>query len=100
MKLRSKTLPQPLQMKPDFNQNNTQDIEEQPPVVPIYSADDIQTENTQNFEPGDRVSTAKYGEGVVSKMTKYGNKMLCLIEFPKIGRRLLDPAVTEVTKLS
>lgn len=85
---------------PDFNQNNTQDIEEQPPVVPIYSADDIQTENTQNFEPGDRVSTAKYGEGVVSKMTKYGNKMLCLIEFPKIGRRLLDPAVTEVTKLS
>lgn len=70
------------------------------PVVPIYEADDIEASASQTFEPGDKVTTAKYGEGIVSKMTKYGNKMLCLIEFPKIGRRLLDPAVTEITKLS
>lgn len=70
------------------------------PVVPIYQADDIQASASQSFEPGDKITTAKYGEGIVSKMTKYGNKMLCLIEFPKIGRRLLDPAVTEITKLS
>ena len=74
--------------------------DDQPPVVPVYAADDIPNSEMQNFEPGDRVSTAKYGEGIVSKMTKYGNKLLCLIEFPKIGRRLLDPAVTEITKLS
>lgn len=85
-------------------QNSIPDMPElqddQPPVVPVYAADDIPNSEMQNFEPGDRVSTAKYGEGIVSKMTKYGNKLLCLIEFPKIGRRLLDPAVTEITKLS
>lgn len=32
-------------------------------------------------------------------MIKYGNKMLCSIEFPNIGRRLLDPAMTEIKKL-
>ena len=74
--------------------------EELPPVVPIYPADDIETlENPNTFNPGDRVSTAKYGEGVVEKMIKYGNKLLCSIEFPNIGRRLLDPAVTDITKL-
>ncbi len=74
--------------------------EELPPVVPIYPADDIEApENPNTFNPGDRVSTAKYGEGVVEKMIKYGNKLLCSIEFPNIGRRLLDPAVTDITKL-
>lgn len=73
--------------------------EEQAPMLPLYEADDIEEKEVQNFEPGDRVSTAKYGEGVVEKMIKYGNKMLCSIEFPNIGRRLLDPAMTEITKL-
>lgn len=73
--------------------------EDQPPVVPIYNADDIEEQEQQKLEPGDRVSTPKYGEGVVEKMIKYGNKMLCSIEFPNIGRRLLDPAMTEITKL-
>ena len=73
--------------------------EELPPVVPIYPADDIEENGTQTFEPGDRVSTPKYGEGVVEKMIKYGNKMLCSIDFPNIGRRLLDPALTEISKV-
>ena len=73
--------------------------EENPPVIPIYPAENIKN-NNQTFEPGDKVSTAKYGEGVVEKMIKYGNKMLCSIEFPQIGRRLLDPNMTEITKLS
>ena len=76
------------------------EIAEEPPIIPIYPAEDKQTDNNQNFEPGDRVSTPKYGEGVVEKMIKYGNKMLCSIEFPNIGRRLLDPAMTEITKLN
>lgn len=74
--------------------------EEQPPVLPIYPGEDIETGESQKFEPGDRVSTPKYGEGVVEKMIKYGNKMLCSIEFPNIGRRLLDPSMSEITKLS
>lgn len=73
--------------------------EEQPPVVPIYNAEDIELQEQQSLEPGDRVSSPKYGEGVVEKMIKYGNKMLCSIEFPNIGRRLLDPAMTEIKKL-
>ena len=72
---------------------------EQPPVVPIYNAEDIEPQEQQSLEPGDRVSSPKYGEGVVEKMIKYGNKMLCSIEFPNIGRRLLDPAMTEIKKL-
>ena len=67
-------------------------------TVPIYPADDIE-DNVQTFEAGERVSTAKYGEGVVEKMIKYGNKMLCSIDFPNIGRRLLDPSMTEITRL-
>ena len=74
-------------------------VEDQPPIVPIYNAEDIETQEPQNFEAGDRVSSPKYGEGVVEKMIKYGNKMLCSIEFPNIGRRLLDPAMTEIRKL-
>ena len=73
--------------------------EEHPPGVPIYNANDIEEQEQQKLDPGDRVSTPKYGEGVVEKMIKYGNKMLCSIEFPNIGRRLLDPAMTEITKL-
>ena len=69
------------------------------PVVPIYDADDIEEQEGLYFEPGDRVSTAKYGEGVVEKMIKYGNKMLCSIEFPNIGRRLLNPSMTEITRI-
>lgn len=77
-----------------------EDIEDDTPIVPIYEADDIENREVPELEPGDKVSTAKYGEGVVEKMIKYGNKMLCSIEFPNIGRRLLDPAMTEITKLS
>lgn len=73
--------------------------EDQPPIVPIYNAEDIEAQEPQNFEAGDRVSSPKYGEGIVEKMIKYGNKMLCSIEFPNIGRRLLDPAMTEIKKL-
>ena len=72
---------------------------EQPPVVPIYPADDIEETENIVFEAGDNVTTAKYGDGVVEKMVKYGNKMLCSIDFPNIGRRLLDPAVTEIKKI-
>lgn len=81
--------------------NNFQESEniEQTPVVPIYETEDLEPKENQKLEPGDRVSTPKYGEGIVEKMIKYGNKMLCSIEFPNIGRRLLDPAMSEIIKL-
>lgn len=75
-------------------------IDEQPQTVPIYEASDITNFEPPSLEPGDKVSTPKYGEGVVEKMVKYGNKMLCSIMFPTIGKRLIDPAMAEITKLS
>ncbi|MBO6087194.1 hypothetical protein J6P92_02475 [bacterium] len=89
----------PLAGELDDNALPPVETEEQPPVVPIYPADDIEAADTPDFQPGEHVTTAKYGEGVVEKMIKYGNKMLCSIDFPNIGRRLLDPAMTEIKKI-
>lgn len=80
-------------------QFNDNELDNSTPVIPIYSTDSENNINTQTFEPGEKVSTPKYGEGIVEKMIKYGNKMLCSIEFPNVGRRLLDPTMTEITKL-
>ena len=69
-------------------------------VVPVYSAD-IPVEDTvfsDNLEQGDSVVHAKYGNGIVEKMIKYGNKTLFSINFDNVGRRLLDPTVTEIKK--
>lgn len=78
--------------------DNIYDKEEEPsPVVPVYPAET--PVNTQTFEQGDHVSHPKYGEGIVEKMIKYGNKTLCSINFVNVGRRLLDPAISEITKL-
>lgn len=67
--------------------------------VPVYPAETPVRENAPVFEQGDRVSHPKYGEGVVEKMIKYGNKTLCSINFANIGRRLLDPAISELEKV-
>lgn len=77
--------------------NNYYKEEEPSPVVPVYPAET--PVNTQTFEQGDHVSHPKYGEGIVEKMIKYGNKTLCSINFVNVGRRLLDPAISEITKL-
>lgn len=81
--------------EPDFIQE-----EEPAPVVPVYDADEFLPEKeVETFEQGDSVSHPKYGHGVVEKMIKYGNKTLCSINFDNVGRRLLDPAISEITKL-
>lgn len=70
------------------------------PNIPVYEAEippeDIVISDT--LEQGDTVSHAKYGSGVVEKMIKYGNKTLYSINFDNIGRRLLDPTLTELKK--
>lgn len=73
--------------------------EEQPPVVPIYPADEDTpvTGEAQMYEPGDKVAHPKYGEGIVEKMVKFGNKVLCSINFAN-GRRLLDPTISQLSK--
>ncbi|HIS36192.1 TPA: hypothetical protein IAC10_06130 [Candidatus Scatousia excrementigallinarum] len=67
--------------------------------VPVYPAETPVKAEIPVFEQGDRVTHPKYGEGVVEKMIKYGNKTLCSINFVNIGRRLLDPAISEIEKV-
>ena len=69
-------------------------------MVPVYKAE-IPSEdlvNSDALEQGDTVVHAKYGNGVVEKMIKYGNKKLYSINFDNVGRRLLDPTLTELKK--
>lgn len=70
------------------------------PIVPIYDADipDEDKVVSDAIEQGDTVFHAKYGSGVVEKMIKYGNKNLFSINFDNVGRRLLDPTLTEIKK--
>ena len=70
------------------------------PIVPVYNAE-IPSEDlviSDPIEQGDVVVHAKYGNGIVEKMIKYGTKTLYSINFDNIGRRLLDPTLTEIKK--
>ena len=70
------------------------------PIIPVYDAD-IPKEDTvhsDDIQQGDTVNHVKFGTGVVEKMIKYGNKTLLSINFDNVGRRLLDPMVTEIKK--
>lgn len=75
-------------------------IEEEPEqIIPVYPAETPElTENAIEFAQGDTVSHPKYGKGVIEKLIKYGNKTLCSISFENVGRRLLDPAISELQK--
>lgn len=74
-------------------------VEEQTPVVPVYPADEEPTGEIGDFQQGDSVTHPRYGRGVVEKIIKYGNKTLCSISFENVGRRLLDPTISELSKL-
>lgn len=78
-------------------------VDDQPPVVPVYPSESeprqAQGSDGSNFAQGDSVSHPRYGRGVVEKIIKYGNKTLCSIAFENVGRRLLDPSVSEFTKI-
>ena len=71
------------------------------PSVPVYPSD-IPEEDKVNSDPlqeGDRVMHQEFGEGVVEKMINYGDKMLCSINFASVGRRLLNPEISEMKKI-
>lgn len=99
------TFLQPLEEVNDFAElDNSNEILEtrnsSTPMVPVYNAD-IPSEDivmSDALEQGDTVYHAKYGNGVVEKMIKYGAKSLYSINFDNVGRRLLDPTLTEIKK--
>ncbi len=89
----------PEEFPSDFDSQESFDDNEQSPVVPIYPAEETPVNGpVEIYESGDRVTHPKYGEGVVEKMVKFGNKVLCAINFAN-GRRLLDPTISQISKI-
>lgn len=85
----------------DFIDEDSTEADSQ--MVPIYTPEEFSDDADSNadlFQSGDVVTHPKYGQGVVEKMINYGNKTLCSISFVNIGRRLLDPSLSELTLLS
>ena len=91
--------------EPKQAQNDADEIlehkESSTPIVPLYDADIPQEDMVMSdpIQQGDAVLHAKYGNGVVEKMIKYGTKTLYAINFENIGRRLLDPTLTEIKRV-
>lgn len=73
------------------------------PVVPVYTPEEDEGEEVSGdeigYNKGDTVSHPRYGQGVIEKIIKYGNKTLCSIAFENVGRRLLDPSISEFEKI-
>ena len=82
---------------PDVDENE----EYTSPVVPVYDTEDGEeiTDKNIGFKSGDKVSHPRYGNGTVEKIIKYGNKTLCSIDFENVGRRLLDPSISDFEKI-
>lgn len=89
-----------LELKDDSDDEILETKSSSTPIVPVYDADIPQEDLVMSdpIQQGDTVTHAKYGSGVVEKMIKYGNKTLFSINFDNIGRRLLDPTLTEIKK--
>lgn len=95
---------EPLKEINDFTESEEKEVLETrntaTPMVPVYEAE-IPAEDlveSDAIEQGDTVVHAKYGNGIVEKMIKYGTKTLYSINFDNVGRRLLDPTLTEIKK--
>ena len=52
-----------------------------------------------NFKIGETVEHEKYGTGEIVKVINYANRSLLQINFKEIGKRLLDPAITNIRKI-
>lgn len=71
------------------------------PAIPEYAAE-IPEEDRVNSDPikeGDRVVHDEFGEGIVEKMINYGDKILCSVNFASVGRRLLNPEISEMKRI-
>ena len=76
---------------------------EEPKNIPIYETD-IPDENPSYdvpFQVGDRVYHPKHGNGVIEAFSSYSNRILfCHILFDNVGRKIMDPRVSCIEKLS
>ncbi len=71
----------------------------------VYKTDeehsDINNINNIPFKIGDKVYHPKHGNGVIEGFANYSNKILfCQVEFENVGRRILDPRISGLEKIS
>ena len=73
----------------------------QTPIVPVYSAEipDEDIVESDNIQQGDQIVHAEFGRGIVEKIINYGDRKLCSVNFEQVGRRLLDPKISEMKKV-
>ena len=71
------------------------------PVVPVFPSDIPEEDkvHSDKLQAGDKVIHQEFGEGIVEKMINYGDKLLCSVNFSSVGRRLLNPEISEMKKI-
>ncbi len=79
--------------------NITEESLKEPETVPVYPAN-TGSNVVMNFEKGDTVVHEKFGSGRIEKIINYGSKKLCSVYFEGVGRRLLDPSLSEIKKVN
>ncbi len=73
------------------------------PELPVYETDNSSEISIKDipFKIGDKVFHPKHGKGVIEGFANYSNKILfCQIEFENVGRRILDPRIAGIEKIS
>lgn len=66
--------------------------------LPVFDEDNEGENNLPaSFKEGDNISHEQYGKGQILKVIKYGARCLLQIEFPEVGKRLLDPKIAKLT---
>ncbi len=80
----------------DINSNKSPDLTVYDAEIPSNgAAPDLP------FKIGDRVYHPKHGNGVIEGFANYSNKIFfCQIEFENVGRRILDPRISGLQKIS
>lgn len=98
--IEEEAIEQPIEEEPQdikTKYNITEEDLHEKEVVPIYPAKTGSTTNVE-YDKGDVVVHKEFGTGRVEKIINYGNKKLCSVYFEGIGRRLLDPTLSELRK--
>ncbi len=92
----------PQNAHPKQNEEKLETKKGQTPIVPVYSAEipDEDIVESDDIQQGDTIIHPEFGQGVVEKLISYGERTLCSVNFEQVGRRLLDPKISEMKKVN
>ncbi|MEB3245767.1 MAG: hypothetical protein VKJ06_07265 [Vampirovibrionales bacterium] len=66
--------------------------------APVIAESPMAAPSEALFAQGDKVMHAQYGQGVVQTVIDVGNRTILNIQFDAAGKRLLDPALSQLEK--